>query len=485
MNYLLEELELLKYLRNSKNISKFDKAFLDKIYSYIADVTTESFVKNKRENVESVLVNIFEMIDSEIENLNSRLVDEFDLGLIDNIKLKISELEVLKQKLKIDKKKYFDELVINADTTTQKNALLNDAYQVLGKSGLGFVPNGDLASIPVDKAFAKIYETVDIGSTIRSVERLDSEEEVIAKEIHETNKLNALLGRSIENMDTIERYFARVKKVLEIRAVVNEKEYAAADVLRRLERLERRFFKTKRTYANIKKLKVKLNTKELDVDIEREKLENAKSNLKNTEITMSRQGIGEIADEFKKIRFGNNRGLITLEDGSMPSTDGVVDINSIRDLVLLLIEQYNENIISNQKSNTEFLKRMKELVRAKISFIRGKLEVNRQHKYDELDDLIDELSYLVNRTVVKDGVLYISDDKINKSSRTAFIALLAMRLIAAVSNDLVYEELPEDIKAASNIYEAEDWYRAYTRDLYTTVDNKIKDLENDKNYSIN
>ena len=58
MSYVVEELQILDSLRDSKKVSKSDKLFLDRLRAYAISTIQEKRLIEKKENLEGVLFNI-------------------------------------------------------------------------------------------------------------------------------------------------------------------------------------------------------------------------------------------------------------------------------------------------------------------------------------------------------------------------------------------------------------------------------------------
>ena len=95
------------------------------------------------------------------------------------------------------------------------------------------------------------------------------------------------------------------------------------------------------------------------------------------------------------------------------------------------------------------------------------------------------MPFLHRVTVVK-GQLAVSNTELPKVSRTSFIALLALKTLIDLRRDIAIEELPEDLLIEAEIEDLEKWFKEeYIDSVLTKADQGIKDIENDKKYSIN
>jgi hypothetical protein len=217
----------------------------------------------------------------------------------------------------------------------------------------------------------------------------------------------------------------------------------------------------------------------LDISIE---------HVDNTRNTLKRIGLGELADSIKflNLSFNPEKDLIECSElDSYKKGITVVGQSKVHDVALAVLQQTNRNYI-NEESSSEMLRAIREAVLASISEIRGKIEVNRSKKYKIESDLVDRLMPFLHRVTVVKGQLTVSNTELPKVSRTSFIALLALKTLIDLRRDIAIEELPEDLLIEAEIEDLEKWFKEeYIDSVLTKADQGIKDIENDKKYSIN
>ena len=156
MSYINEELQILDSLRNSSKVSKSDKAFLDKFRAYTVSVVQEKKLHEKKENLEGVLFNVFELIDEKIQELELRAQTEFDDFLVEKINLKIQELNVLKRKIRLENKVRLDELIQKADSTKEGEKVIVDVLGTLSRNSNELVTPELVNQGSVDALFRRI-----------------------------------------------------------------------------------------------------------------------------------------------------------------------------------------------------------------------------------------------------------------------------------------------------------------------------------------
>lgn len=488
MSYINEELQILDSLRNSSKVSKSDKAFLDKFRAYTVSVVQEKKLHEKKENLEGVLFNVFELIDEKIQELELRAQTEFDDFLVEKINLKIQELNVLKRKIRLENKVRLDELIQKADSTKEGEKVIVDVLGTLSRNSNELVTPELVNQGSVDALFRRIYTNINIGETMDSMDSLDDEEEEIARELHDENRLCKILGLSIEHFNVVERYVDRIREQLMYENEIADLKEKRAVVEKSLSKLERRRWKFNSTKKKIRTLSRRLASMNDVLGQKSQLLDISMEHVDNTRNTLKRIGLGELADSIKflNLSFNPEKDLIECSElDSYKKGITVVGQSKVHDVALVVLQQTNRNYI-NEESSSEMLRAIREAVLASISEIRGKIEVNRSKKYKIESDLVDRLMPFLHRVTVVKGQLAVSNTELPKVSRTSFIALLALKTLIDLRRDIAIEELPEDLLIEAEIEDLEKWFKEeYIDSVLTKADQGIKDIENDKKYSIN
>lgn len=487
MSYVVEELQILDSLRDSKKVSKSDKLFLDRLRAYAISTIQEKRLIEKKENLEGVLFNILELINNKIQELEVRAQTEFDQFLVEKIELKIQELKVLRQRIVLDNKVHLDKMIQEADTTKEGEKILVDVLATLSKNTQEFVTPEAVNYITVDKLFRRIFAGINIGEAMDRTAALDVEEASIAKEMHEQLNINRILGLSIEHYSVIERYLDRIREQLSYETEIDDLRLKRDETHKQLGKLQRRRWKFNSTKKKIRTLSRRLDSIK-DVLSQKEQLHDiAIEHVSNTQNTMKKIGIGDLAYELRSLnlRFNPETNVIECPDlESYKKGISVVGMSSAYEIALAILEQTNRNYVREEES-TEILTVMKEATMVKLSEIRGSLEVNRAKKNKIEDELVAKITAYLHRISVVNGQLTISDVELAKYPKTSFVAVFALKTLIDLRKDLAIEELPEDLLIEAEVEKLENWFREYADTVYTKAVQSINDLENDKDYSIN
>ena len=320
------------------------------------------------------------------------------------------------------------------------------------------------------------------------MDSLDDEEEEIARELHDENRLCKILGLSIEHFNVVERYVDRIREQLMYENEIADLKEKRAVVEKSLSKLERRRWKFNSTKKKIRTLSRRLASMNDVLGQKSQLLDISIEHVDNTRNTLKRIGLGELADSIKflNLSFNPEKDLIECSElDSYKKGITVVGQSKVHDVALVVLQQTNRNYI-NEESSSEMLRAIREAVLASISEIRGKIEVNRSKKYKIESDLVDRLMPFLHRVTVVKGQLAVSNTELPKVSRTSFIALLALKTLIDLRRDIAIEELPEDLLIEAEIEDLEKWFKEeYIDSVLTKADQGIKDIENDKKYSIN
>ena len=487
MSYVIEELAILDSLKKSNKLSKSDKAFLEKLSTYAVSVIQEKKLKEKKENLEGVLFNILELINDKIEELKVRAEQEYDEFLVEKINLKIQELKVLRRRIILDNKVYLDKMIKEADTTKEGEGLIVDVLGILTKNSGEMVTPDVVNYKTVDALFRRIFGGINIGAIMTEQENLEHEAEDITLKMHDELKLSRALGLSIEHFNIVERYTDRIREQLMYEQEIDDLTAKKKVSETQLRKLEKRRIKFNSTKKKIRGLVRRIESAESILEQKEQLLAIANEHVSNTQGTMRRIGLGELANEIRGLRLSydpETNYIMCPELKSYKDGITVLGTGSIHEVAISVLEQTNKNYVYEEQ-NKDLLEIMRETVKARLVELRSLLEVNRNKKYAIEDLMVERILGYLHKVTVVNGQLSVSEKDLAKYARTSFVALFGLKTLIDLRKDLVLEEVPQDLLIKAEIEDLEAWFRTYTNGVYESAVASINSLENDKDYSIN